>query len=96
MSLIAFFLRFNFLVHIRDRGLHPNEIMKKRSWSGVDIALAVFLTLFCGLIPGIVYIVMKNKVLKQKNRIVYDHNMRIFNNHVPEVDISTQNDIQHI
>ena len=66
-------------IHIRDRNNPENENkqMEERGWTAGKVVKTILLLLFSGIIGGIVYIVMTNNLIKQKNRLVNDHNNKI-------------------
>ena len=66
-------------IHIRDRNNpeNRNKLMEERGWTAGKVVKAILMLLFSGIIGGIVYIVMTNNLLKQKNRLVNDHNNKI-------------------
>ena len=66
-------------IHIRDRNNpeNRNRLMEERGWTGGKVFKAILATIFGGIVGGIVYIVMTNNLLKQKNRLVNDHNNKI-------------------
>lgn len=66
-------------IHIRDRNNpeNRNKLMEERGWTGGKVFKAILATIFGGIVGGIVYIVMTNNLLKQKNRLVNDHNNKI-------------------
>lgn len=66
-------------IHIRDRNNpeNQNKLMEERGWTAGKVVKAILMLLFSGIIGGIVYIVMTNNLLKQKNRLVNDHNNKI-------------------
>lgn len=66
-------------IHIRDRNepQNQNKRMKERGWTAGKVFKAILMLLFSGIIGGIVYIVMTNNLIKQKNRLVNDHNNKI-------------------
>ena len=66
-------------IHIRDRNNpeNQNKPMEERGWTAGKVVKAILASLFGGIVGGIVYIVMTNNLLKQKNRLVGDHNNKI-------------------
>ena len=66
-------------IHIRDRNNpeNQNKQMEERGWTAGKVVKAILATIFGGIVGGIVYIVMTNNLLKQKNRLVNDHNSNI-------------------
>jgi len=83
-------------IHIKDRNEpeNVNKQMKERGWTAGTVFLAIFL-FFLGILPGILYTCMKSKILKQKNRLVYDHNEKIKNN-IPNNDLNKTSDKKQI
>ena len=66
-------------IHIRDRNNpeNQNKPMEERGWTAGKVVKAILASFFGGIVGGIVYIVMTNNLLKQKNRLVNDHNNKI-------------------
>ena len=66
-------------IHIRDRNdpNNQNKPMEERGWTAGKVVKAILATIFGGIVGGVVYIVMTNNLLKQKNRLVNDHNNKI-------------------
>ena len=66
-------------IHIRERNdpENQNKQMEERRWTAGKVVKAILATIFGGIVGGVVYVVMTNNLLKQKNRLVDDHNDKI-------------------